>query len=132
MPRYQEQNRTPNEGSGSVSLLLHALRLGDANAALILWSRYLPRLTGLAEPTLAGRRIGIADAGDAVQSTWISFWKRLDKGRLPAQLKREDFWNLLGLIVVRKVRRQLRRERTAKRGCGQVVRESVLPAAGDQ
>lgn len=113
---------------GSVSLLLRDLRTGDPQAALMLWSRYLPRLTGLAARTLAGRRIGPADAEDAVQSAWISFWKKLDAGDLPTDLKRDDFWNLLGLMVVRKARRQIRHERARKRGEGKVLRESELAA----
>ncbi|MCA9055335.1 MAG: hypothetical protein KDA75_15950 [Planctomycetaceae bacterium] len=120
----------PDDDSGSVSLLLRDLRRGDSNAALILWGRYLPRLTWLAERTLAGRRTGIADAGDAVQSAWISFWRMLDTEKVPTHLNREDFWNLLGLMVVRKVRRQVRRESAVKRGSGQVVRETDLPADG--
>lgn len=120
-----------SDESGSVSLLLSDLRQGDAQAALLLWSRYLPRLTGLAEQTLAGRRIGMVDAGDAVQSAWISFWKKLDGDQLSSQLTREDFWNVLGLMVVRKVRRQIRRDSAAKRGGGQVLRESELQVDGD-
>lgn len=122
---------TPNDGFGSVSLLLHDLRRGDSQAALTLWNRYLPRLTGLAERTLAGRRFGMTDAGDAVQSAWISFWRKLDNDQLPSPLTRADFWNLLGLMVVRKVRRQLRRETAAKRGGGRVVRESDRQSDGD-
>lgn len=111
---------------GSVSLLLKDLREGDPKAGLVLWNRYLPRLTALADRAFGGRRMGIADPDDAVQSAWISFWKKLDAGSLPAELKRDDFWNLLGLMVVRKARRQLRRESAEKRGQGKTVRDSEL------
>lgn len=111
---------------GSVSMLLKDLRQGDQQAGLVLWNRYLPRLTALANRTFAGRRRGISDPDDAVQSAWISFWKKLDAGDLPSELKRDDFWNLLGLMVVRKARRQLRREAAVKRGQGKTVRDSEL------
>jgi RNA polymerase sigma factor (sigma-70 family) len=113
---------------GSVSILLRDLRKGDQRAGLVLWDRYLPRLTGLARRTLGVRRPGIADADDAVQSAWISFWQRLDEGKLSADLTRDDFWNLLGLMVVRKSRRHIRRELAEKRGAGKVRRESELAA----
>jgi DNA-directed RNA polymerase specialized sigma24 family protein len=113
---------------GSVSVLLRDLRKGDQRAGLALWDRYLPRLTGLARRTLGTHRPGIADPDDAVQSAWISFWQRLDDGRLSQDLSRDDFWNLLGLIVVRKSRKQVRRELAEKRGGGQVRRESELAA----
>lgn len=111
---------------GSVSVLLRDLRQGDQRAGLVLWDRYLPRLTGLARRTLGTRRPGIVDPDDAVQSAWISFWQRLDDGRLSPDLTRDDFWNLLGLMVVRKSRRHVRRELADKRGAGRIRRESEL------
>jgi RNA polymerase sigma factor (sigma-70 family) len=116
---------------GSVSMLLQDLRKGDSQAGLGLWNRYLPRLTALAARTLAGRRVGVADADDAVQSAWISFWQRLESGAFPADLRRDEFWKLLGLIVVRKAGKQLRSERAAKRGAGKVVRASELASEPD-
>lgn len=113
---------------GSVSLLLQNLREGDPQAGLRLWNRYLPRLNALAAKALAGRRLGVADADDAVQSAWISFWQRLESGAFPSELHRDDFWNLLGLMVVRKAGKQLRSERAEKRGAGRIVRESELHA----
>jgi len=114
---------------GSVSQLFEQLRAGDAAATQELWDRLLPRLLGLARKTLAGRPQQIADADDAVQSAFASFYQRARRGDFPGPLGRDDLWNLLGLFTVRKARRQARREGAQKRGGGKVVGEAALARA---
>lgn len=106
--------------------LFERLREGDAAAARGLWEHFLPRLLGLARKTLAGRPQRVADADDAVQSAFASFYQRVERRQFPGQLDRDDLWNLLGLITVRKARKQTRREAAQKRGGGKVVGEAAL------
>lgn len=115
-----------HEAGGSVTGLFEKLRAGDADAARGLWERFLPRLLGLARKTLSGRPQQAADADDAVQSAFASFWQRAQRHDFPGQLDRDDLWNLLGLITVRKARKQARREGAQKRGGGKVVGETAL------
>ena len=110
--------------SGSVSMLFQRMRAGDAAAVERLWDRFRPRLLGLAEQTLAGRWKQMADAEDALQSAFISFWQRAERGDFGDEMTRDDLWNVLGTITVRKALRQQRHESAQKRGGGR-SRETV-------
>ena len=104
--------------SGSVSMLFQRLHAGDSQAIEHLWSRFRPRLLGLAEKTLEGRWTAMADAEDALQSALVSFWQRAERGDIGDAMDRDDLWNVLGTITVRKALRQQRAERAQKRGGG--------------
>ncbi len=115
-----------SEAAASVTQLFEKFRGGDGTAARQLWEHYLPRLLGLARKTLAGRPQQMADADDAVQSAFTSFWQRVERGDFPGRLDRDDLWNLLGLFTVRKALRHARRERAQRRGGGKVLDEAAL------
>ena len=68
----------------------------------------------------------IADAEDALQSAFISFWQRAERGDFGDEMTRDDLWNVLGTITVRKALRQQRRESAQKRGGGRVRDEADL------
>lgn len=63
----------------------------------------------------------ISDSDDVVQSAFASFWKGASKGKFVPPTNRENLWNLIGTITVRKARRVIEREQTAKRGGGRRV-----------
>src|SRR5262245_31900300 len=115
-----------SEAAGSVTQFFGRLRAGERGAADELWQRYCPRLLALARKTLAGRLPRGADAEDAVQSAFVSFWQRAEGGKFVGAIDRNQLWNLLGLITVRKALKQLERERAEKRGGGRVVSERAL------
>ncbi len=115
----------PDAATGSVTMFFHQLQAGDQAAVQPLWQRYLPRLLGLARKTLAGQPSPVLEPDDAVQSAFVSFWQRARQGEFRIA-DRNDLWNLLGVITVRKARNQARRERADKRGGGRVVSEGVL------
>jgi RNA polymerase sigma factor (sigma-70 family) len=115
-----------DETVGSISQAFHELQAGDGAAAGPLWERYFPRLLGLARKALVGRPQRAADAEDAVQSAFASFVIRAQHGAFGAGLDRDDLWSLLGVIAVRKARKQARRESAAKRGQGRVLDEAAL------
>ena len=118
----------------SVAFFLDELRRGDRTAAHELWHRFCPRLLALA------RKIGRAscrmprghDPEDAVQSAFISFWQRAERGDIAGEMDRDQLWSLLGLITVRKALKHLERERAQKRGGGQVVSEQALSPQGGE
>jgi DNA-directed RNA polymerase specialized sigma24 family protein len=114
------------ESVGSISLAFAKLRGGDPDAVRQLWERFFPRLMALAHSTLAGRPQRMADADDAVQSAFLSFWQKAAQGDFGPSLDRNDLWNVLGIITVRKARKQTRREIAQKRGGGQVLGEADL------
>ena len=115
-----------SESDGSVTRFLHQMMAGDDAAVTMLWERFLPRLLGLARRTLGSRPQRMSDAQDAVQSAFASFWKRAVDGEFGNELDRDNLWNLLGLITVRKSLKQVRHERAARRGGGRVVTEGAL------
>jgi DNA-directed RNA polymerase specialized sigma24 family protein len=80
----------------------------------------------LARLALAGCPQRAADADDAVQSAFATFFRRARAGAFGVDLDRDDLWALLGVIAVRKARRQARREAAGKRGGGRVLDEGAL------
>ncbi len=115
--------------SGSVSILFRQIRAGDAAAVARLWDRFRLRLTALAEQALSGRWKRMADAEDALQSAFISFWQRAERGDFGDEMTRDDLWNVLGTITVRKALRQQRHESAQKRGGGRTREEIDLHEA---
>jgi DNA-directed RNA polymerase specialized sigma24 family protein len=112
--------------SGSITHAFRQLRDGDPDAAARLWGSFFPRLAALARRTLAGRPGRAADAEDAVQEAFASFFRRTREGDFGDALGRDDLWRLLAAFTVRKSLRQARREAAAKRGGGAVLGEGDL------
>lgn len=110
---------------GSITQLLVLLRGKNDPAATQLWERFVPRLLGLARHVLAShpRLNGFAD--DVVQSVFATFFQRASAGQFDLE-DRDDLWNLLAVMTVRKARRTIRREKAQKR-----VREVVNEAGLD-
>src|SRR5687768_6384768 len=98
------------DAEGSVTYLLRNLNSGDRTAAESMMRRFMPRLIGLARKTLANRPQRSSDAEDAVQSALLSFWQHLNAGDFQGPFDRENLWNLLGLITVRKAHKHALRE----------------------
>jgi len=115
-----------DETAGSISQAFRELQAGDGAAAGTLWERFFPRLLGLARKALGGRPQRVADAEDAVQSAFASFVRRAQHDAFGVGLDRDDLWRLLGVIAVRKARKQARREGALKRGQGRVLDEAAL------
>lgn len=118
---------------GSITMAFAELRTGGSQAVGQLWQRYFPRLLALAKKNLVGRPQKMADADDAVQSAFMSFYERAVAGEFGDLLRRDDLWNLLGVITARKALKQARHERAAKRGGGKIVEQATLEGAdGDR
>ncbi len=108
---------------GSITCLLELLRERDDSAALQLWERFVPRLLGLARRVLASHPRLNGYEQDVVQSVFASFFQRLHRGQFYFG-ERDDVWNLLAVMTVRKARMAIRRENAEKRGGGQIVNEA--------
>jgi RNA polymerase sigma factor (sigma-70 family) len=123
-----EKTNCTEASEGSVTQLFALVQQGDDGAAARLWERFVPRLLGLARRTLAShpRLDGFAD--DVVQSVFASFFQRAQAGNFVLD-DRDDLWNLLGVMTVRKARRAIRHESAEKRGRGHVLNDA---AASDQ
>ncbi|MGE0609942.1 MAG: ECF-type sigma factor [Pirellulales bacterium] len=117
---------------GSVTHAFRQLRAGDAAAAGQLWQRYFPRLMALARQAVGNRAGPLVDAEDAVQSAFVSFWRGTQGGIFDAELNRDDLWNLLGVVTVRKALKLARREQAQKRGGGRVQNEADITPQGDR
>jgi len=114
---------------GTITCFFRQLREGDQAAAEKLWDHFFPRLLGLAQKTLACRPQRMADAEDAVQSAFFSFWQSATAGHVHADVDRDGLWSLLSVITVRKALKQVRKERTQKRGGGRVLGEASVEAS---
>jgi len=117
-----EQSDLPHlSPSGSITMLYQQWREGRDEALGELIARFWPRLMALANSTLSGRLQRVSDAEDALQSAVISFWEQVGAGGFRVEMDRNDLWNVLGLITVRKALKSQEKERAQKRGGGRVV-----------
>jgi DNA-directed RNA polymerase specialized sigma24 family protein len=111
---------------GSVTTWVEQLRAGNRAAAQQLWQRYFSRLVGLARGKLQGLRRGAADEEDVALSAFDSFFRAAEQGRFPQLDDRNNLWQLLVVITVRKAVDLRERETRQKRGGGKVAGESAL------
>ena len=112
--------------TGSVTTWVEQLRAGNRAAAQQLWERYFARLASLARRKLQGLRRGAADEEDVALSAFDSFSRGLEQGRFPQLGDRNNLWELLVFITVRKAIDLRQRETAQKRGGGKVAGESAL------
>jgi DNA-directed RNA polymerase specialized sigma24 family protein len=112
---------------GSVTYWIDLLKEGDAAAAQQLWESYFRRLVGLARAKLRGTPRRAADEEDVALSAFGSFCRGVEQGRFPQLLDREDLWQLLVVLTVRKAFRLAQYERRQKRGGGQGSIDNTPP-----
>ncbi len=105
---------------GSITHCLGLLRQGDPQAAQAIWDRYFQRLTALARARLHSVHLRAADEEDVVLSAFDSFFRRARSGQFPRLEDRDDLWQLLFVLTVRKAINLARHERRGSRGSGQV------------
>ena len=104
--------------AGSITNVYRKMTAGDPQAVEMLWSRFFPRLSGLARKTLGTSTRQVVDVDDVLQSAFFGFWRQAQQGDYAANVNRNDLWNLLATITVRKVHDAHRREHAQKRGAG--------------
>jgi DNA-directed RNA polymerase specialized sigma24 family protein len=112
--------------AGSVSHWISLLKAGDHLAAQPLWEGYFQRLVRLARSRLQGSPRRAADEEDVALSAFESFCRRAEQGRFPQLADRDDLWQLLVVLTVRKAIKLREHENRQKRGGGRVFDESAL------
>jgi DNA-directed RNA polymerase specialized sigma24 family protein len=117
--------------TGSVSYWIGRLKEGERAAVQRLWEGYFRRLVGLVRAKLRSAPRQAADEEDVALSAFDSFCRAAEQGRFPRLQDRDDLWQLLVLVAVRKAANLAKHERCQKRGGGQVEHASALPS-GDE
>jgi DNA-directed RNA polymerase specialized sigma24 family protein len=111
---------------GSVTLWLHRLKAGEADALQPLWERYYARLVYLMRQRLRGYPRGPADEEDVALSAFDSLNRGAEGGRFPRLEDRDDLWQVLLLLGRQKATDLVRHGRRQKRGGGKVRELSAL------
>jgi DNA-directed RNA polymerase specialized sigma24 family protein len=115
---------------GSVSHWIGKLKAGDPHASQKLWECYFHRLVGMARTKLQGAPRRAADEEDVALSAFDSFCRGAEQGRFPHLSDRDNLWQLLVKITVRKAIDLVRHERRRKRG-GAIQKECAFPGPED-
>jgi DNA-directed RNA polymerase specialized sigma24 family protein len=106
---------------GTVTGLIDLLKRGDRGAAQPLWDAYFHRLVALARARLQGTPRVAADEEDVALSAFDSFCRRAEAGQFPRLDDRDDLWQLLFVLTVRKAIDLARRQGRARRGAGRAA-----------
>ena len=114
---------------GSISFCLAMLKRGDPVAAQRLWAAYSHRLMSLARSQLGAVHRGCADEEDVALSAFKSLLIRAERGEFPQLEDRDDLWQLLYVLTVRKAIGLSRHEHAKRRGGGAVCYLSDLEGA---
>ena len=110
---------------GSITHLITRLKQGDRAAAEGVWRAYFQRLVALARTRLRGAT-GLADEEDVALSAFDSFFRGAERGRFPALEDRNDLWQVLFVLTVRKAINLVKHEGRRSRGGGRLVSLSDL------
>jgi DNA-directed RNA polymerase specialized sigma24 family protein len=123
--------RGPGESTGNtVTQWLRAVKQGDESAASVLWDAYFRRLVGLARARLGDAPRRIADEEDVALSAFDSFCRGAQAGRFPRLDDRDDLWQVLALITVRKAIDLRKYEARPSRGGGRVQSLTEVTSSG--
>jgi len=104
----------------SVTRLIGMLKEGDRAAAQQLWETYFQRLVGLARARLQNTARRMADEEDVALSAFDSFYRRAEQGQFPDLQDRDDLWQLLFVVTVRKAINLVHYQGRLSRGAGRV------------
>src|ERR1044072_9547008 len=102
---------------------IDGVKLGDDQAARLLWEQYFHRLVGLAKAKLNGVCSRDAAAEDVALSAFKSLCLGARRGSFQELNHRENLWPLLLVITSRKASKLKAHESRHKRGGGQGVDE---------
>jgi DNA-directed RNA polymerase specialized sigma24 family protein len=110
----------------AVTRWLRQLEARDQDAARLLWQRYYRELVELARARLGQTPRRIADEEDVALSVLRCLCEGAARGQFAGVVNRQELWQLLATITVRKVINQQRLLKKQKRGGGLVRGDSVL------
>src|SRR5262245_50483519 len=101
---------------GSVTRWLDQLKAGDRGAVQALWTAYYHRLVALARSRLRNVPRRAADEEDVALCAFDSFCHRAELGQFSRLDDRDDLWQLLFVLTVRKAVDLARHEGRRSRG----------------
>jgi DNA-directed RNA polymerase specialized sigma24 family protein len=111
---------------GSVTRLIGMLKNGDEDAAQQLWQAYSQRVIELARARLRPTSRALADEEDVALSVFETLFRRAERDQFPRLSDRDDLWQLLFVLTVRKSISLKRRQGRQSRGSGRVQSLSDL------
>ena len=111
---------------GSISQMIGLLKSGDREAADQLWERYFRKLVDLARVHLRSVHRRAIDEEDVAVSVFDSFFRRAERGQFPQLDDRDDLWQLLYVLTVRKSANLAHHENRVRRGGGRFAALSEL------
>jgi DNA-directed RNA polymerase specialized sigma24 family protein len=118
------------QSDGSITRLIVMLKEGNRAASQQLWEVYFARLVGLARARLRSFAGRVADEEDVALSAFDSFYRRAEQGQFPRLEDREDLWQLLFVLTVRKAINLVNYQGRKSRGGGRVQSLTDLDLAG--
>lgn len=98
---------------------INAVRQGDAVAAEHLWQRYFQQLMTQARLRMSNLDRGGYDEEDAAISTFHILCTKLQEGHYATLSDRDELWQLMLTVLIRKVGRRVKYQQAAKRTNGQ-------------
>jgi RNA polymerase sigma factor (sigma-70 family) len=101
---------------GTITRWIRQLKEGEAEALGPIWAVYCGRLVRLARHKLGGKPLAHGDEEDVALSALKSFWRGVDDGRFPDLEDRNDLWQVLVMLTVRKAIDFRKRAGAEKRG----------------
>ncbi len=120
----------PNESEfddSDVSVWLDKLKGGtNTDAIEKIWHRYYGQLIGYARKKLGTVPRRDFDEEDIVTDALDEFFNDVRRDRFPQLEDRDDLWRILLVLTLRKVLQNIRSNKAAKRGGGQVRGDSVF------
>jgi DNA-directed RNA polymerase specialized sigma24 family protein len=105
---------------GSITHLIIRLKQGDRSAAEGIWRTYFGRLVELARSRLRSAT-RLADEEDVALSALDSFYRGVTRGRFPVLEDRDDLWQVLLVLTMRKAINLVKHERRGSRGGGRLL-----------
>src|SRR5262245_32614086 len=136
--KNESQPRLREDTGGSVTRWISELKRGDKAAATGLWGSYFRRLMSLARARLRDAPRLMADEEDVALSAFDSFCRRAQAGQFRSLHDRDDLWQILALITVRKAIDLRNYEGRKSRGQGRVrslnelTREGIEMIGGEE
>jgi len=113
----------------AVTRWLRQLEARDQDAARLLWQRYYRELVELARVRLGQTPRRMADEEDIALSVLRCLYEGAARGQFAAVVNRQELWQLLATVTIRKVIDHQRLLNKQKRGGGRVRGDSVLKAS---
>jgi len=112
---YAENSKSgQGDGAPGDDDLLRRFRRGEEDAATALYRRYAFRLKRLAEKKTDAKMASRIDPEGIVQSVFRTFFRRVSKGQYEVG-DGDSLWNLLLVISLNKLKKEVTKQKTAKR-----------------